>query len=63
MGDGNRYRRLAGSAGSILSIGSVTSFASVLSVGSLASLGSVLSGLALWSVLSWRSRGHSPSAR
>jgi hypothetical protein len=45
-----------GSIGSVLSIGSVGSMGSVLSVASFCAAGSLMSGVAVLSVLSWRSR-------
>jgi hypothetical protein len=52
-----------GSIGSVLSIGSVGSAGSVLSVASFLSAGCLMSGLSLWSVMSWRAKkALAPSA-
>jgi hypothetical protein len=45
-----------GSIGSVLSIGSVGSAGSILSVASFLSAGCLMSGLSLWSIMSWRAR-------
>jgi type IV secretory pathway TrbF-like protein len=40
----------------VLSVGSVGSAGSLFSVGSFLSLGCLMSGLSIWSVMSWRAK-------